>query len=75
MMHKIKEIDNAKRKYDQKSKSLMLSLNQEAQLKEQYMQRNNAREDKIEKLETLNKDSESHIRSLVDEHNRIVCVS
>jgi len=36
------------------------------------MQKNIARENKIEKLETLNKDSELHIRSLVDEHNRIV---
>jgi hypothetical protein len=34
MMHKMKEIDKAKRKYDQKSKLLMVELNQEAQLKE-----------------------------------------
>lgn len=47
MMHKIKEINKAKRKYDQKSKSLMLSLNEEAQLKEQYMHKNNAREERI----------------------------
>jgi|JI6StandDraft_1071083.scaffolds.fasta_scaffold01045_23 hypothetical protein len=57
MMHKMKEIDKAKRKYDQKSKLLMVELNQEAQLKEQYMQKNNSRENTIEKLETVNKDS------------------
>lgn len=47
MMQKSKEIDAAKKKYDIKSKALLMELGSEAKLKEEYMLKNQKRDEKL----------------------------